>query len=395
MSSTHVLFRVICIIVQRGFLHDEQIVFTLNRALAGVERRRKNHRRRAAMQLVLQLGFLAVPAPRVHFACEVDILMRLLLSQEEWYWFRLHCCEEGTLRRWASLFQRTGLARPPLRDICELIMRFPTQFGTLPRTTSAALCDNAFSRLAHLAASDQRIMLSNTSRADRWQFVNDFASVSQLNLSGLAPLACGIWFLRRRGFVTLRIFYPLVRLARAQRTLIHARHELSMLYAPTRLLRPNTATRVRILKQYAVRIVTAFFRYMPLVMRESIGSAVARSLRDDGFEVRNLRHLWRMMIFQYDTDSAEVVPREMWILAITYAIRRVRETIQHQRTAISLATTCKAAYLALTMRQFSTCSNYPYVDWYPTRQPCCLSGLRNYPTHWEIDASHWEIAAAY
>jgi hypothetical protein len=41
----------------------------------------------------------------------------------------------------------------------------------------------------------------------------------------------------------LREFYPLVRLGRAQRLLIRARHFLTVLYAPGRLLRPNAEVR--------------------------------------------------------------------------------------------------------------------------------------------------------
>jgi hypothetical protein len=331
-----------------GATHAAQERISLVGALPDGACRPLEHRRRAVFLIVVQQRFLDSAMPRAHFESEVDLLMRLLLSRDDWL-CPVHDNDDATLCRWAAqLSQLSWCKLPSLRD---LFASLPCLSGNGPvLRLRRTLFDEALQRLALQLAPNHWTALSTVARADRHAY-DSCVAANGLGSGQDLTVSCLVWLLRRRGFIGLREFYPLVRLGRAQRLLIRARHVLNVLYAPGRILRPNAESQLRYVKRYSIWVHAAFLRFMPLRLRDSIGNVIASTLLADGYRVDNLSQLWRMMVFRLSPGhdgQVEDVPRQLWIAALTYAMRKIREAVQRQLLSIQVGATCRAAYVALT-----------------------------------------------
>jgi hypothetical protein len=105
-----------------------------------------------------------------------------------------------------------------------------------------------------------------------------------------------------------------------------------------------------------------------------VGKVIASALLADGYQVDDLPQLWRMMDLRrsplYDPgygSPAEVVPRRLWITAVTFVMMELRAAIQRQALAIQVGATCRTAYIALTS-QHEFAGNCAYGR---AAQPCC------------------------
>ena len=209
-------------------------------ALSGSAYRQLQRCRRAAFLIVVQQGFLDSVRPVAHFVMEVDLVMRLLLSCGDWF-CPMHDKDDDTLCRWAAQLSRLSWCQMP---------SLPELFDALhgcARNRPVLRCRRKL--FEHAVQSYELRFLPNcwaelsaVARADRGIYSLSIAA-GGLGDGRDLTFHCLVWLLRRRGYVGLREFYPLVRLGRAQRLLIRARHFLTVLYAPGRLLRPNAEVR--------------------------------------------------------------------------------------------------------------------------------------------------------